>query len=64
MQGCAGDIRPNLPGYPYRCADEADIQWAGRDLGGAVVRALALSVTREKLRAARILLPDPRAPAR
>ena len=50
LQGCAGDIRPNLPGYPYRCADEADIQWAGRDLGGAVVRALALSVTREKLR--------------
>jgi hypothetical protein len=50
MQGCAGDIRPNLPGYPYRCADEADIQWAGRDLGGAVVRALAFSVTREKLR--------------
>jgi len=50
MQGCAGDIRPNLPGYPYRCADEADIQWAGRDLGGAVVRALALSVTREKLK--------------
>ena len=50
MQGCAGDIRPNLPGYPYRCADEADIQWAGRDLGGAVVRALALAVTREKLR--------------
>ncbi|HRX56006.1 MAG TPA: hypothetical protein P5016_15945, partial [Verrucomicrobiales bacterium] len=33
-----------------RCADEADIQWAGRDLGGAVVRALALAVTREKLR--------------
>jgi hypothetical protein len=50
MQGCAGDIRPTLPGYPYRCADEADIQWAGRDLGGAVVRAAALSVTREKLR--------------
>lgn len=49
MQGCAGDIRPNLPGYPYRCADEADIQWAGRDLGGAVVRTLALGVTREKL---------------
>ncbi len=49
MQGCAGDIRPNLPGYPYRCADEADIQWAGRDLGGAVSRALAYSVTREKL---------------
>lgn len=50
MQGCAGDIRPNLPGYPYRCADEADIQWAGRDLGGAVARAAAFSVTREKLR--------------
>lgn len=50
LQGCAGDIRPNLPGYPYRCADEADIQWAGRDLGGAVVRALAGSVTRERLK--------------
>lgn len=50
LQGCAGDIRPNLPGYPYRCADEADIQWAGRDLGGAVTRSLARSVTREKLR--------------
>ncbi|MEQ8789433.1 MAG: hypothetical protein RIC55_24275 [Pirellulaceae bacterium] len=50
LQGCAGDIRPNLPGYPYRCADEADIQWAGRDLGGAVVRALARGVTREELR--------------
>jgi neutral ceramidase len=50
LQGCAGDIRPNLPGYPYRCADEADIQWAGRDLGGAVVRALARGVTREELK--------------
>jgi len=50
LQGCAGDIRPNLPGYPYRCADEADIQWAGRDLGGAVARATAFSVTREQLR--------------
>lgn len=49
LQGCAGDIRPNLPGFPYRCADEADIQWAGRDLGGAVVRTLAKSVTREEL---------------
>lgn len=47
LQGCAGDIRPNLPGDPYRCADEADIQWAGRDLGGAVVRALARSMIRE-----------------
>lgn len=50
LQGCAGDIRPNLPGYPYRCADEADMQWAGRDLGSAVVRTLAAGVTREKLR--------------
>lgn len=50
LQGCAGDIRPNLPGFPYRCADEADIQWAGRDLGSAVVRSLAHGVTREKLR--------------
>lgn len=49
LQGCAGDIRPNLPGYPYRCADEADIQWAGRDLGSAVVRTLARGVTREQL---------------
>lgn len=50
LQGCAGDIRPNLPGYPYRCADEADIQWAGRDLGGAVMSTLARGVTREQLR--------------
>lgn len=50
LQGCAGDIRPNLPGYPYRCADEADIQWAGRDLGSAVTRTLAAQVTREKLK--------------
>lgn len=49
LQGCAGDIRPNLPGYPYRCADEADIQWAGRDLGSAVIRSLARGVTREEL---------------
>lgn len=49
MQGCAGDIRPNLPGFPYRCADEADIQWAGRDLGSAVIRALSRSVVREEL---------------
>lgn len=48
LQGCAGDIRPNLPGDPYRCADEADIQWAGRDLGGAVLKALAKSMIREE----------------
>ncbi|HZW31963.1 MAG TPA: hypothetical protein VFF52_14730 [Isosphaeraceae bacterium] len=49
LQGCAGDIRPNLPGYPYRCADEADIQWAGCDLGSAVVRASSRSLIREEL---------------
>ncbi len=48
LQGCAGDIRPNLAGDPYRCADEFDIQWAGRDLGGAVVRASARSLIREE----------------
>ena len=48
LQGCSGDIRPNLPGDPYRCADEADIEWAGRDLGGATVRALAHSMIREE----------------
>ena len=48
LQGCAGDIRPNLPGFPYRCGDEADIQWAGRSLGCAVVRALARSAVREE----------------
>lgn len=48
LQGCAGDIRPNLKGQPYRCADEADIQWAGRDLGAAVARTLARSATREE----------------
>jgi hypothetical protein len=48
LQGCAGDIRPNLAGDPYRCADEFDIQWAGRDLGGAVVRAAARSLIREE----------------
>jgi neutral ceramidase len=50
LQGCAGDIRPNLPGFPYRCADEADMQWAGRGLGSAVVRSLSDGVRREKLR--------------
>jgi hypothetical protein len=49
LQGCAGDIRPNLPGYPYRCADESDIQWAGCDLGSAVVRTSSRSVVREEL---------------
>ncbi|MCE9530386.1 MAG: hypothetical protein K8T89_04530 [Planctomycetes bacterium] len=49
LQGCAGDIRPNLPGEPYRCGDEADIKWTGRSLGCAVVRAADRSVIREEL---------------
>jgi hypothetical protein len=49
LQGCAGDIRPNLPGFPYRCGDEADIQWAGRSLGCAAVRVLSACAIREQL---------------
>ena len=49
LQGCAGDIRPNLPGEPYRCGDESDIKWTGRSLGCAVVRAADRSVVREEL---------------
>jgi neutral ceramidase len=48
LQGCAGDIRPNLPGLPYRCGDEADIRWAGRDLGCAAVKAADRSFVREE----------------
>src|SRR5207245_780368 len=49
LQGCAGDIRPNLPGFPYRCGDEADIRWIGRNLGCAVVRAADRRGIREEL---------------
>jgi hypothetical protein len=48
LQGCAGDIRPNLPGFPYRCGDEADIRWTGRGLGCAAVRAADRSAVREE----------------
>src|SRR5207253_4381370 len=48
LQGCAGDIRPNLPGYPYRCGDEADIRWCGRDLGCAAVKAADRAAVREE----------------
>lgn len=48
LQGCAGDIRPNLPGEPYRCGDEADIRWAGRDLGCAAVKAADRALVREE----------------
>jgi neutral ceramidase len=49
LQGCAGDIRPNLPGEPYRCGDEADIRWCGRDLGCAAVKAADRALVREEL---------------
>lgn len=48
LQGCAGDIRPNLPGFPYRCGDEADMRWIGRGLGCAVLRASDKSAIREE----------------
>lgn len=49
LQGCAGNIRPNLPGHPYRCGDEADIRWCGRDLGCATVKAADRAAVREEL---------------
>lgn len=49
LQGCAGNIRPNLPGFPYRCGDEADIRWIGRDLGCEVVRTADRAAIREEL---------------
>jgi len=57
LQGCAGDIRPNLPGVPYRCGDEADIKWTGRSLGCAVVRATDRSVVREQLARRKTIYP-------
>ena len=47
--GCSGDIRPNLPGHPYRCGDEADIRWIGRDLGCEVVRTADRTAIREEM---------------
>ncbi len=57
LQGCAGDIRPNLPGVPYRCGDDADIKWAGRGLGCAVVRAADRSLVREELAKRQTIYP-------
>jgi hypothetical protein len=57
LQGCTGDIRPNLPGYSYRCGDEADIRWCGRNLGCAVVRAADRSVVREELSKRKTIYP-------
>ncbi|MFN4258295.1 MAG: hypothetical protein ACK4RK_03305 [Gemmataceae bacterium] len=57
LQGCTGDIRPNLPGFSYRCGDEADIRWCGRNLGCAVVRAADRSVVREELMKRKTIYP-------
>lgn len=57
LQGCAGDIRPNLPGVPYRCGDEADIKWTGRGLGCAVVRAMDRAAIREEVAKRKMVYP-------
>ena len=57
LQGCAGDIRPNLPGVPYRCGNEADIKWTGRSLGCAVVRAVDRGAVREELAKRKTIYP-------
>lgn len=57
LQGCAGDIRPNLPGYPYRCGDETDIRWIGRSLGCATVRASDRSAIREEVSKRPVVYP-------
>ena len=57
LQGCAGDIRPNLPGMPYRCGDEADIKWTGRSLGCAVVRSVDRGAVREELAKRKTIYP-------
>ncbi|MCW5981514.1 MAG: neutral/alkaline non-lysosomal ceramidase N-terminal domain-containing protein [Bryobacteraceae bacterium] len=54
IQGCSGDVRANLPGSgaqveDFRSGDEADLQWAGIDLGAAAARATARLAVREEL---------------
>jgi hypothetical protein len=54
LQGCSGDVRANLPGTgtqveDFRSGDEADLQWAGIDLGAAAARASARLAVREEL---------------
>ncbi len=54
FQGCTGDVRANLPGTgkqveDFRSGDEADLQWAGLDLGAAAIRASARLAVREEL---------------
>jgi hypothetical protein len=57
LQGCAGDIRPNLPGHPYRCGDEADIRWCGRDLGCAAIKAADRALVREEFARRPVVYP-------
>lgn len=56
LQGCCGDIRANLPGIPgvlpypqFRSGNEADMQWAGMDLGCAVVSTSGRLIVHEEL---------------
>lgn len=54
IQGATGDVRANLPGTgtqveDFRSGDEADLQWAGLDLGAAALRAASRLVVREEL---------------
>ena len=42
VQGCTGDIRPNLPAEEgFRSASEDDLRWCGYSLGAAAVRSAA-----------------------
>jgi hypothetical protein len=54
FQGCTGDVRANLPGTgtqieDFRSGDEADLQWAGFDLGASALRASVRLAVREEL---------------
>ena len=57
LQGCAGDIRPNLPGWSYRCGDEADI--AGAAETWACCRVADRSVVREEREKRKTIYPSP-----
>lgn len=50
LQGPGGDSRPNLPSEDgFRSGDEADLRWAGMELGSAAVRACARLAVRERV---------------
>ncbi len=51
LQGCAGDIRANLPGKgnQYRNGSEADMRWCGWSAGAEVVKTVTWLGTREQL---------------